>query len=196
MPRLRSRVRDSSPAPEFMGESASAFPLSVSSLRFTERAPVKRRGGRVVMQRPAKPWTPVRFRPPPPTSSDQSIAHTTSRVGNAFPTRCQRAAKARAQQVAHPTKQSGPASTNQAIQASPTAHTPAAWVTRYPRAASSQRARLNLAPQAGDAPTPPPHRPTFPPAQTPAHCLGKSPRSCPTTSARTPPPDWRKTWMP
>ncbi len=24
------------------------------------------RGGRVVMQRPAKPWTPVRFRPPPP----------------------------------------------------------------------------------------------------------------------------------
>ena len=26
------------------------------------------RGGRVVMQRPAKPWTPVRFRPPPPCS--------------------------------------------------------------------------------------------------------------------------------
>ena len=26
-----------------------------------------RRGGRVVMQRPAKPCTPVRFRPPPPT---------------------------------------------------------------------------------------------------------------------------------
>jgi hypothetical protein len=25
-----------------------------------------RRGGRVVMQRPAKPCTPVRFRPPPP----------------------------------------------------------------------------------------------------------------------------------
>src|SRR5689334_4529050 len=25
-----------------------------------------RRGGRVVMQRPGKPWTPVRFRPPPP----------------------------------------------------------------------------------------------------------------------------------
>ena len=27
------------------------------------------RGGRVVMQRPAKPCTPVRFRPPPPSSS-------------------------------------------------------------------------------------------------------------------------------
>ena len=73
---------------------------------------------------------------------------------------------------------------------------PVGWVTRYPRVASSQRACLNLAPQAGDAPTPPPHRPTFPPAQTPAHCLGKSPRNCPTTFARTPPPDWQTRWMP
>src|SRR5471030_749732 len=30
------------------------------------RASARRRGGRVVMQRPAKPCTPVRFRPPPP----------------------------------------------------------------------------------------------------------------------------------
>ena len=43
MPRLRSRVRDSFPAPLAQG-----------------------RGSKVVMQRPAKPWTPVRFRPPPP----------------------------------------------------------------------------------------------------------------------------------
>ena len=27
-------------------------------------------GGRVVMQRPAKPWTPVRFRPQPPRFQD------------------------------------------------------------------------------------------------------------------------------
>ena len=42
---------------------------------FSFRAPIvevgqvrrlMRRGGRVVMQRPAKPCTPVRFRPPPP----------------------------------------------------------------------------------------------------------------------------------
>src|SRR4051812_18361128 len=31
-----------------------------------------RRGGRVVMQRPAKPWTPVRFRPPPPKTLDKN----------------------------------------------------------------------------------------------------------------------------
>ena len=36
------------------------------------RPPVSRRGGRVVMQRPAKPCTPVRFRPPPPTPMNGS----------------------------------------------------------------------------------------------------------------------------
>jgi hypothetical protein len=33
-----------------------------------------RRGGRVVMQRPAKPWTPVRFRPPPPYMVNISVS--------------------------------------------------------------------------------------------------------------------------
>ena len=32
----------------------------------TLSGPFLRLGGRVVMQRPAKPWTPVRFRPQPP----------------------------------------------------------------------------------------------------------------------------------
>ena len=39
------------------------FPEGVATL---PEAIMQRRGGRVVMQRPAKPWTPVRFRPPPP----------------------------------------------------------------------------------------------------------------------------------
>ncbi len=70
MPRLRSRVRDSSPAPDFQG-SFSVCPCFASVCATTvvqvcgyNKFP--RRGSKVVMQRPAKPSTPVRFRPPPP----------------------------------------------------------------------------------------------------------------------------------
>ena len=40
-----------------------------------------RRGGRVVMQRPAKPWTPVRFRPPPPEQTELLYARMVELVG-------------------------------------------------------------------------------------------------------------------
>ncbi len=71
MPRLRSRVRDSFPAPASRGralaiECGSPFSLDRSRFGFDRRPG---RGGRVVMQRPAKPSTPVRFRPPPPEAS-------------------------------------------------------------------------------------------------------------------------------
>ena len=54
MPRLRSRVRDSFPAPSF------------SNLADTVGQKLIWRDSKVVMQRPAKPCTPVRFRLPPP----------------------------------------------------------------------------------------------------------------------------------
>jgi hypothetical protein len=56
----------------FLGESVCSPIAFVDALPFpiTSQAvgalPTTRRGGRVVMQRPAKPSTPVRFRPPPP----------------------------------------------------------------------------------------------------------------------------------
>ena len=68
MPRLRSRVRDSSAAPVFTGETDRFPPYHIEIPGPFPRATHLRRGGRVVMQRPAKPCTPVRFRPPPPNS--------------------------------------------------------------------------------------------------------------------------------
>ena len=43
--------------------------VEVASSRLVSRSTLRWRGGRVVMQRPAKPWTPVRFRPPPPSKA-------------------------------------------------------------------------------------------------------------------------------
>ena len=54
MPRLRSRVRDSFPAPSFSDLADTVGPKPIW------------RDSKVVMQRPAKPCTPVRFRLPPP----------------------------------------------------------------------------------------------------------------------------------
>ncbi len=62
MPRLRSRVRDSSPAPDHEREACS-FPFS------SEQSPARtRRGSKAVMQRIANPSRAVRLRsaPPPP----------------------------------------------------------------------------------------------------------------------------------
>src|SRR5260221_1985127 len=64
--RWGSRVRGSSAAPDTAGEIGD--PVSPVSLQV-----LPRRGGRVVMQRPAKPCTPGRFRPPPPTSRERSV---------------------------------------------------------------------------------------------------------------------------
>ena len=59
--RLLSRSR-------FLGR-AEALPFRLCAVRMRMRIQKSaRRGGRVVMQRPAKPSTPVRFRPPPPVS--------------------------------------------------------------------------------------------------------------------------------
>src|SRR5260221_3497859 len=66
LPRLRWTVGASSAAPDTAGEIGDRVsPVSLQVL--------PRRGGRVVMQRPAKPCTPVRFRPPPPTSRERSV---------------------------------------------------------------------------------------------------------------------------
>ena len=47
-------------------EAPTLSGLSVSARRTICTSGRSRLGGRVVMQRPAKPWTPVRFRPQPP----------------------------------------------------------------------------------------------------------------------------------
>ena len=61
--RLLSRSRFSRESP--LTDAALPFRLTGCA---PSRAPLAPwRGGRVVMQRPAKPSTPVRFRPPPPT---------------------------------------------------------------------------------------------------------------------------------
>ena len=66
MPRLGSRVRISFPAPDSKPRPCRGFfglslPVWVSCYKGTHWL-----GGRVVMQRPAKPCTAVRFRPQPP----------------------------------------------------------------------------------------------------------------------------------
>ena len=64
-------------------EVASSRLVSRSIVFHTHKCWHSWRGGRVVMQRPAKPWTPVRFRPPPPTTlkplTDPSMALTRRR---------------------------------------------------------------------------------------------------------------------
>ena len=77
MPRLRSRVRDSFPAPVSLGSigCCCSNPAAVAN-GFCSPMPTQIavcgyntspwRGSKVVMQRPAKPFTPVRSRPPPP----------------------------------------------------------------------------------------------------------------------------------
>ena len=67
--RLVSRSRFQKGSPDLPG-----FPFLLTRgssarswcCRYNGGAVSPRRGGRVVMQRPAKPCTPVRFRPPPP----------------------------------------------------------------------------------------------------------------------------------
>ena len=126
MPRLGSRVRASFPAPEFRGNRSGPASLSLFSFRVTTRsrrhragaqlarlasshlaamcgraaarsgATIPRRGGRVVMQRPAKPCTPVRFRPPPPIPCDNSATQFVSTVdwqSKATASHCQIAAR-------------------------------------------------------------------------------------------------------
>ena len=64
LPRLRSGVRDPFPH-QFPKRARQALPFRLPEASRTRGRPPGR-GGRVVMQRPAKPSTPVRFRPPPP----------------------------------------------------------------------------------------------------------------------------------
>ena len=68
LPRYRSRVRDSSPAPKHRGK-AQCFPPFSFNLPGENERHGQRRDGRVVMQRPAKPCTSVRFRVAPPNNS-------------------------------------------------------------------------------------------------------------------------------
>lgn len=64
-------------------EGKPRFPFSLSAWRARNPARIATmlvqfgpwRGGRVVMQRPAKPCTPVRFRPPPPRCAKKALSH-------------------------------------------------------------------------------------------------------------------------
>jgi hypothetical protein len=64
LPRLGSRVRISFPAPNSLYQNPGYLPGFLFSGHCI--CPPRWLGGRVVMQRPAKPWTAVRFRPQPP----------------------------------------------------------------------------------------------------------------------------------
>ena len=90
MPRLGSRVRISFPAPEHCEPRCRrGFPFKPPPQAPNGRC-TTRLGGRVVMQRPAKPCTPVRFRPQPPSlvswvSGGLSCPNQTNRLGPISP---------------------------------------------------------------------------------------------------------------
>jgi hypothetical protein len=101
LPRSGSRVRVSFPAP-YSEASASTQDLGapgvLSFLAVHSAPPPSRPGGRVVMQRPAKPCTPVRFRPRPPSIDPATAPHGAVVVADAT---CRDAASGRGYHAGH-----------------------------------------------------------------------------------------------